>query len=288
MAARIGAAGHDVVGFDPRGVQRSAPVSCLSDAELDIFVSIDGSPDTPAEEQALQREWNRLGAGCIDRRPAISAHVSTAEVVRDLDVLRTALGDRRLTYLGKSYGSFLGTTYAERFPNRVGRLVLDGQVDPAASGADIADGQVTGQVIGPDGPLGGVTITATDGQFSIETVTYTDGAVGAFTLRNLSAPGRYTVPAEAVCEIDLRIVRGAGSYVCGEESGLIASIEDARGMPKMVPFDRKSHGSSVRLRVTASQRVSRRPERSAAIANANGSVNDVSPRYSVGGWIVIQ
>ena len=135
---------YDVVGFDPRGVQRSAPVSCLSDAELDDFVSIDGSPDTPAEEQALQSEWNQLGAGCVERRPAISAHVSTTEAVRDLDVLRSALGDRRLTFLGKSYGTYLGTTYAERFPNRVGRLVLDGQVDPAATAADIADGQVTG------------------------------------------------------------------------------------------------------------------------------------------------
>ncbi|HEU4997714.1 MAG TPA: alpha/beta fold hydrolase, partial [Lapillicoccus sp.] len=135
---------YDVVGFDPRGVRRSAPVSCLTDAELDTFVSIDGSPDSPAEEQALQREWDRLGAGCIDRRPAVSAHVSTTEAARDLDVLRAALGDRRLTYLGKSYGSFLGTTYAERFPHRVGRLVLDGQLDPAASAADVADGQVTG------------------------------------------------------------------------------------------------------------------------------------------------
>jgi pimeloyl-ACP methyl ester carboxylesterase len=135
---------YDVVGFDPRGVQRSAPVSCLSDAALDVFVSIDGSPDTADEEQALQQEWSGLGAGCIDRMPAVSAHVSTVEAVRDLDVLRAALGDRRLTYLGKSYGTYLGTTYAERFPNRVGRLVLDGQVDPAASAADIADGQVTG------------------------------------------------------------------------------------------------------------------------------------------------
>src|SRR5215207_7465749 len=59
---------YDIVGFDPRGVQRSAPVSCLSDADLDVFVSIDGSPDTPAEEQALQQEWSRLGAGCVDRR----------------------------------------------------------------------------------------------------------------------------------------------------------------------------------------------------------------------------
>jgi len=135
---------YDIVGFDPRGVQRSAPVSCLSDADLDVFVSIDGSPDTPAEEQALQQEWSRLGAGCVDRRPAITEHVSTTESVRDLDVLRSALGDRRLTFLGKSYGTYLGTNYAERFPLRVGRLVLDGQVDPAASGADIADGQVTG------------------------------------------------------------------------------------------------------------------------------------------------
>jgi pimeloyl-ACP methyl ester carboxylesterase len=135
---------YDVVGFDPRGVQRSAPVSCLTDAELDTFVSIDGSPDTAEEEQALQTEWARLGEGCLDRRPAIAAHVSTEETVRDLDVLRSALGDRRLTFLGKSYGTYLGTSYAERFPNRVGRLVLDGQVDPAASAADIADGQVIG------------------------------------------------------------------------------------------------------------------------------------------------
>jgi len=135
---------YDVVGFDPRGVQRSAPLRCLSDAQLDVFVSIDGSPDSPAEEQALQEEWSGLGAGCLDRRPSVTAHVSTPEAVHDLDVLRAALGDRRLTFLGKSYGTYLGTTYAERFPKRVGRLVLDGQVDPQASAADIADGQVTG------------------------------------------------------------------------------------------------------------------------------------------------
>jgi pimeloyl-ACP methyl ester carboxylesterase len=134
----------DVVGFDPRGVQRSAPVRCLTDAELDIFVSIDGSPDTPAEEQALQQEWSGLAAGCVDRRPDVTAHVSTDEAVRDLDVLRAALGDWRLSYLGKSYGTLLGTTYADRFPERVGRFVLDGQVDPAASPTEIADGQVTG------------------------------------------------------------------------------------------------------------------------------------------------
>jgi pimeloyl-ACP methyl ester carboxylesterase len=134
----------DVVGFDPRGVRRSAPISCLTDPQLDRFSSIDGSPDTPAEEQALQQEWSGLGRGCVARKPAVTAHVSTVEAVRDLDVLRGALGDRRLSFLGKSYGTFLGLSYAERFPERVGRLVLDGQLDPTADGPALASGQVTG------------------------------------------------------------------------------------------------------------------------------------------------
>lgn len=135
---------YDIVGFDPRGVARSAPVSCLTDERIDTFMSIDGSPDTLDEEQALDQEWSRLGRGCADRRPEIAAHMSTREVARDLDVLRAALNDRRLSYLGKSYGTYIGTTYAEMFPRRVGRLVLDGQLDPAASGEEIAAGQVTG------------------------------------------------------------------------------------------------------------------------------------------------
>ena len=134
----------DVVGFDPRGVQRSAPISCLTDAQLDRFNSIDASPDTPDEEQELLREWSGLGRGCLAGKPAVTAHVSTVETVRDLDVLRAALGDRRLSYLGKSYGTFLGLGYAGRFPKRVGRLVLDGQLDPTADGPALAAGQVAG------------------------------------------------------------------------------------------------------------------------------------------------
>ena len=99
---------YDVVGFDPRGVRRSAAVSCLTDAQIDRFNSIDGSPDSLAEAQAVQREWSRLGRGCVARRPAVTAHVSTVEAVRDVDVLRAALGDRRLSYLGKSYGTYIG------------------------------------------------------------------------------------------------------------------------------------------------------------------------------------
>jgi len=134
----------DVVGFDPRGVQRSAPIDCLGDRALDRLLGVDGSPDDAAEEQTLAEVSRQLGDGCAARRPALTPHVSTAAVARDLDVLRAALGDRRLTYLGKSYGTFLGATYAERFPRRVGRLVLDGQLDPALTSAEIAAGQAEG------------------------------------------------------------------------------------------------------------------------------------------------
>lgn len=135
---------YDIVGFDPRGVARSAPISCLTDAELDRFLAIDGSPDDPAEEEALSAEWQALGQGCLADRPALTGHVGTRDVARDLDVLRAVLGDRRLNYLGKSYGTYIGTTYAERFPRRVGRVVLDGQLDPAATGEQIARGQAAG------------------------------------------------------------------------------------------------------------------------------------------------
>ena len=135
---------YDVVGFDPRGVGRSAGLDCVSDRELDRLLAIDGSPDTPSEERATAEAWSALGAGCLEDRPELTAHVSTQDAARDLDVLRAVLGDRKLTYLGKSYGTYLGATYAELFPKRVDRLVLDGMLDPAASGAEVAAGQAEG------------------------------------------------------------------------------------------------------------------------------------------------
>lgn len=134
----------DVVGFDPRGVARSRPLECLSDRELDRFLAADGSPDDAAEEQALARVSRTLGEGCVADRPGLTAHVGTRDVARDLNVLRAALGDRRLHYLGKSYGTYIGTTFAEMFPRRVGRLILDGVLDPALGGEEIAYGQAVG------------------------------------------------------------------------------------------------------------------------------------------------
>jgi pimeloyl-ACP methyl ester carboxylesterase len=123
----------DIVGFDPRGVGRSTPLDCLSDSQLDVLVAADPDPDTAAEIARSDRLVRRLGRGCLDRSGALAEHMSTTEAARDIDVLRAALGDSRLSYFGASYGTFLGATYAELFPDRVGRMVLDGALDPSLS-----------------------------------------------------------------------------------------------------------------------------------------------------------
>ncbi len=119
----------DIVGFDPRGTGRSAPVDCLTDAELDAYVAGDPSPDTPQEVADYRRSVLGFGAACRANSGPLLAHVSTTEAARDMDVLRSALGEEKLTYLGASYGTKLGATYAELFPDKVGRFVLDGAVD---------------------------------------------------------------------------------------------------------------------------------------------------------------
>lgn len=118
----------DVVGFDPRGTGDSSPVDCLSDEELDAYLAGDPDPDDAAEEQQYAADVRAFGRGCA-AAGEVAAHVTTAEAARDMDVLRAALGESTLTYLGASYGTKLGATYAELFPDRVGRLVLDGAVD---------------------------------------------------------------------------------------------------------------------------------------------------------------
>jgi pimeloyl-ACP methyl ester carboxylesterase len=127
----------DIVGFDPRGVGRSTPLDCLTDAQLDALVAADPDPDTAAEVARSDRLVRRLGQGCVDRTGELAGHVSTAEAARDIDVLRAALGDADLSYFGASYGTFLGATYAELFPDRVGRMVLDGALDPSLSSLEL-------------------------------------------------------------------------------------------------------------------------------------------------------
>jgi pimeloyl-ACP methyl ester carboxylesterase len=121
---------YDIVGMDPRGTGRSEPIDCLSDQDMDTYLAGDPDPDTPDEVADFQAESEKFGQGCETKAGNIAAHVSTIEAARDMDVLRSALGEAKLTYFGASYGTELGATYAEFFPDKAGRLVLDGAVDP--------------------------------------------------------------------------------------------------------------------------------------------------------------
>ncbi len=126
---------YDVVGFDPRGVGKSAPIHCLTDKETDASYSADSKPDNPVELKAYLANAKSYVAKCQASTPNIM-HYSTLDAARDMDVLRAALGDSKLNYVGKSYGTYLGTLYAKLFPGNVGRVVLDGAINPNASSRD--------------------------------------------------------------------------------------------------------------------------------------------------------
>lgn len=139
----------DLVGFDPRGVGASRPqIRCLTGPEFDANRAADLDDDpTPAGVARYEQQQMTYAKDCADRSgdgARLLANVGTRDVARDMDVLRSALGDPKLTYLGYSYGTALGTAYAERFPANVRALVLDGAVDPMESPADEAVSQGAG------------------------------------------------------------------------------------------------------------------------------------------------
>ncbi|MCQ9130416.1 alpha/beta hydrolase [Streptomyces hilarionis] len=116
--------GYDVVAFDPRGVGRSSPVSC-GNGQQSALSALDD--DTAlADPQTLLPRLKKAAAVCAEHSGPVLPHIGTVNAARDMDVLRQALGDKKLNYLGFSYGSRLGAVYAARFPDKVGRMVLDG------------------------------------------------------------------------------------------------------------------------------------------------------------------
>jgi pimeloyl-ACP methyl ester carboxylesterase len=143
ISATLGHA-FDVVSFDPRGVGQSAPVKCLTAKQLDQWVAFEGNPDDPASVAEQDQLAKNFAAGCVAKSSALLDHVSSVDTARDLDVLRAALGDAKLTYIGASYGTFLGAMYAQLFPSNVRALVLDGALDPAASASDLDHVQAQG------------------------------------------------------------------------------------------------------------------------------------------------
>jgi len=126
---------YDILGWDPRGVGYSTPVTCMGPAELDRFYAMDGSPDDRAEERARNEAVQGFGRSCLERSGSLLQHVSTVETVKDLELLRGLVGDEKINFFGSSYGTRIGSLYAELYPERVGRMVLDGSVNISGSDA---------------------------------------------------------------------------------------------------------------------------------------------------------
>ncbi|RKN43047.1 alpha/beta hydrolase [Streptomyces hoynatensis] len=121
---------YDVVAVDPRGTGASEPVQCMSGEQMDEFTLNDRTPDSQDEIDTLLSSFDEFAASCAEHSGDLLGHISTIESARDMDVLRALLGDDQLHYVGFSYGTKLGAVYAGLFPQRVGRLVLDGAIDP--------------------------------------------------------------------------------------------------------------------------------------------------------------
>ncbi|QGH68389.1 alpha/beta fold hydrolase [Pseudactinotalea sp. HY158] len=136
--------GAAIVGFDPRGVGESSGIHCYSDARLDEWYTTEYDLETDDGWDAMVAAQEDYGQACLENNPELLGHVDTVSAARDLDIIRAVLGHESLDYLGFSYGTFLGATYAELFPDRVGRFVLDGAIDPALTYAEMTIGQAAG------------------------------------------------------------------------------------------------------------------------------------------------
>jgi pimeloyl-ACP methyl ester carboxylesterase len=121
---------YDVVGFDPRGIGASDAVGCLTNDQMDLLFENDPTPDTAAERRKLLGDADAITESCASRGGERAQHMSSTEVAKDMDVIRVLVGDKKLTYFGVSYGTFLGALYADLFPDKVGRLVLDSAMSP--------------------------------------------------------------------------------------------------------------------------------------------------------------
>lgn len=121
---------YDLIGFDPRGVGKSDPVQCLTDSQMDTFIDAPPVPSDPQQIAKVQSQAKFFAQQCEAKSGNLLPYVGTVYAARDMDILRAALGDEKLTYLGKSYGTYLGAVYAQEFPQRIGHVVLDGALDP--------------------------------------------------------------------------------------------------------------------------------------------------------------
>ncbi|WP_231494816.1 alpha/beta hydrolase [Cellulomonas sp. KRMCY2] len=135
---------YDIVAFDPRGVGESSAVDCGDDSVVDAFFTADLPIESQADVEAAREAVRVFGEGCLAATGPLLGEVDTVSAARDMDLLRAVLGDEKLYYAGFSYGTFLGATYAGLYPENVGRLLLDGALDPSMSNDDLVIGQAIG------------------------------------------------------------------------------------------------------------------------------------------------
>jgi pimeloyl-ACP methyl ester carboxylesterase len=134
----------DIVGFDPRGVGRSSPVECFSNPDTDAMIAADPDPVNQREFDEVVELTEEMTDDCQDKYGEDLKYFSTEQTARDIDAIRRAVGDDKLTYLGYSYGTLLGAVYAKLFPNRIRAMVLDGAVDPTKDEVEGSEGQAAG------------------------------------------------------------------------------------------------------------------------------------------------
>lgn len=138
---------YDIVGFDPRGVGESSAVDCYDDPDALTAYLYDVSPHEVGSEawiDDIEQSAAEFGAACLEHTGELLGYVDTVSAARDLDLLRAILGDSKLNYLGYSYGTLLGATYAELYPQNTGRLVLDGAIDPSTTDFEVTATQAQG------------------------------------------------------------------------------------------------------------------------------------------------
>ncbi len=135
---------YDIVGFDPRGVGQSTPIDCGTGPELDAYLLSQDVAEKQADVVALEQRNTDFANRCLELSGRVIENVDTASAARDMDVIRAVLGDDKLTYVGFSYGTELGATYAMLYPDNVGRMVLDGMVDFLLDPEALSVGQASG------------------------------------------------------------------------------------------------------------------------------------------------